>query len=746
MTRSDLDKLKSLPVPPSSDAARERALAAAMRAYDVAGDVATETSAKGDIPSQGTTNVVRLTPAPRPEARRSFMSTVKVNSALAACLVTTAIAVPAALYYAASPKIAGEPPIVIAGLPEDQAKTKAPVQAPVTRSVEAANSAPVTPLAKPTSEQVTGLVNPPARQGREEKVTGGTQSPRADTKADLRLKSADSGKAEHRPAASAPVASGVPQPPALAQPRLPEQVSRSRVADADKRDAVSNVGHSAAYLTKTLPEVAVAPPREYRDQHEAFSDNPVKQVAAEPVSTFSIEADTASYGFVRRSLNAGSLPAKDAVRVEELINYFPYDYPAPETASVPFQPSITIAPAPWNASRKLVHIGIKGYALRSAERPRANLVFLIDTSGSMGPQDRLPLVKSAFRMLVDELKPDDTVAIVTYASGSGIALQPTKASDKSAILASIDRLQAGGSTAGAKGIEDAYALAEANFDKAGVNRIILATDGDFNVGLTNRNDLKGYVERKRDTGIFLSILGVGQGNYNDAMMQALAQNGNGTAAYVDTLSEARKLLVEEASSTLFPIAKDVKIQVEFNPALVSEYRLIGYETRSLKREDFNNDKVDAGEIGSGHTVTAIYEITPVGTPPSVDPLRYAAKPAPAGEMEKRRAPVEDRLAAAQEYGFFKMRYKLPAETESRLLTVLLTPNLETQSLDAAPVDVRFSVAVAAFGQLLRGSPLIGSYGYGDVITLAQGAKGADPFGYRAEFINLARLAKSTKGK
>jgi len=535
------------------------------------------------------------------------------------------------------------------------------------------------------------------------------------------------------PPSAAPDAQAYAQPPAGSAASGFRFTGNARVNEPGEHGRIANNAAS----TQPRYEPLIATPQEYRDQHETFSDNPVKQTASDPVSTFSLDVDTASYAFVRRALNVGRLPPKDAVRVEEMINYFPYDYATPEAAALPFQPSITITPAPWNAARKLVHIGLKGYALRATERPRANLVFLIDVSGSMGPQDRLPLVKNAFRMLVDELQPDDTVGIVTYASGSGIALKPTKIANKSEILSAIDRLGAGGSTAGAKGIEDAYALAEANFDKAGVNRIILATDGDFNVGITDRGQLKGFIERKRDTGIFLSILGVGQGNYNDATMQALAQNGNGTAAYVDTLNEARKLLVEEASSTLFTIAKDVKIQVEFNPAVVSEYRLIGYETRALKREDFNNDKVDAGDVGSGHTVTAIYEITPAGQPPSADPLRYASPDKAEQAVPSRAAP------SMPEYGFFKLRYKLPNEDASKLLSLPLTTAQEKRTLDAASDDVRFSVAVAGFGQLLRGSPLVaGKYSYDDVVALAQSAKGADPFGYRAEFVNLARLAKS----
>ena len=469
---------------------------------------------------------------------------------------------------------------------------------------------------------------------------------------------------------------------------------------------------------------------QHADKHPVFDDNGIKQVAAEPVSTFSLDVGTASYSFVRRALNAGQLPQKDAVRVEEMINYFPYAYPSPESAQAPFQSTVSISPAPWNLAHKLVHIGIKGYALQAAERPRANLVFLIDVSGSMMPEDRLPLVKNAFRMLVGQLQPNDTVGIVTYASGSGVALRPTKASNKAEILSAIDQLGAGGSTAGAQGIQDAYALAEENFDKGGVNRIILATDGDFNVGVTDENQLKALIERKRETGIFLSVLGVGHDNYNDALVQTLTHNGNGVATFVDTLSEARKVLVDETSSTLFTIAKDAKIQVEFNPAAVSEYRLIGYETRALKREDFNNDKIDAGEVGSGHTVTAIYEITPAGEAGSADPLRYGPD-----------AATRTAVGPATEFGFLKMRYKLPNEETSKLMTMPLAMSLDKKSIADIPAEARFSIAVAGFGQLLRGSSQLKNYSYDDVLALAQSARGDDPFGYRAEFVNLVRLAK-----
>jgi Ca-activated chloride channel family protein len=425
------------------------------------------------------------------------------------------------------------------------------------------------------------------------------------------------------------------------------------------------------------------------------------------------------------------LPPKDAVRVEELINYFPYDYVKPADKSVPFKASVSVFPSPWNADRKLMHIGIAGFDLKAVEKPHSNLVFLLDTSGSMNAPNKLPLVINSMKLLLDTLGPEDTVAIVTYAGSAGTVLEPTQVKDKAKILSALNKLHSRGSTAGAEGIRQAYELARQNLKKDGVNRVILATDGDFNVGITDRNELKSFVERQRKSGVFLSVLGFGRGNYNDALMQTLAQNGNGNAAYIDTLSEARKVLVEEASSTLFPIAKDVKLQVEFNPLKVAEYRLIGYETRMLKREDFNNDKVDAGDIGAGHRVTAIYEITPAGSKSlSVDKLRYgsSAKKTPMGKTD--------------EYAFLKIRYKLPKEDKSKLITTPVGTESDFTSLKAAPAEARFATAVAAYGQILKGGQYTGSYSYDDVIALAQGAKGKDEFGYRAEFINLVRLAKS----
>jgi Ca-activated chloride channel family protein len=449
------------------------------------------------------------------------------------------------------------------------------------------------------------------------------------------------------------------------------------------------VAERMLYSTPTYHDVG-------RDKFTAVVQNAFKVVREEPVSTFSIDVDTASYSWVRASLNQNVLPQPAAVRTEEMVNYFPYDYARPASADQPFRTNVTVMPSPWSPGRNLVRIGIKGFEIQRATRPRANLVFLIDTSGSMNEPNKLPLVKRSLALLLDELDPRDTVAIVTYAGNAGTALAPTSASQKDRILGVIDQLGAGGSTAGAEGIRQAYNLAKANFDAKGVNRVILATDGDFNVGITNQEELKGFVEREREKGVFLSVLGYGMGNYNDALMQTLAQNGNGAAAYIDTIAEARKTLVEEASSSLFPIAKDVKIQVEFNPAVVSEYRLIGYETRMLNRDDFENDKVDAGDVGSGQSVTALYEVVPVGGPRAIGDLRYA-KPAA--------------VAAARggELGYVKIRYKLPKSATSRLIATPIDQSMAFRRFEDAPQDARFAVGVAAFAEMLRGGRFSGTH-------------------------------------
>ncbi len=467
---------------------------------------------------------------------------------------------------------------------------------------------------------------------------------------------------------------------------------------------------------------------------ERFPDaefNPVKLVSEEPVSTFSVDVDTASYSVARRYLNDGTMPPQDAVRVEEVINYFDYDYPLPETREAPFAVTATVTDTPWNTDTQLIHIGIKGYDIEPDERPRANLVFLLDVSGSMNSPDKLPLLKQSMRLLVDNLDDDDTVAIAVYAGAAGVVLEPTPASDSGKIIAALENLSAGGSTAGGEGLRLAYALAEQNFDSEAINRVILATDGDFNVGVVDDGDLEGFIERKRDTGVFLSILGFGRGNYNDRLMQTLAQAGNGQAAYLDTLNEARKVLQDEMQGALFPIAKDVKIQVEFNPQRVAEYRLIGYETRMLNREDFNNDQVDAGEIGAGHEVTAIYEIAAPGSDGRlIDDSRYATTPA-----------VDDGSALSDEFANLRIRYKLPDEDDSTLIERVISTS-DQSTFDEAPQATRFAVAAAGFAQLLRGEPYLRDFDYDSVIAIAQAAKGEDVFNYRGEFIQLARSAKS----
>lgn len=450
--------------------------------------------------------------------------------------------------------------------------------------------------------------------------------------------------------------------------------------------------------------------------------NSLKITSQDPVSTFSIDVDTASYSLVRSQLERGFLPPPDAVRVEELINYFPYDYASPEMGEAPFRPTVTVMGTPWNAGTQLVHIGLQGRMPAVADRPALNLVFLIDTSGSMGQANKLPLLKQSFRLMLDNLRPTDQVAIVEYAGSAGQVLAPTAASDRTTILQAIQGLGAGGSTNGQGGLEQAYAVAARMAEDGEVSRIILATDGDFNVGINNPDALKDYIADKRDSGTYLSVLGFGRGNLDDATMQALAQNGNGIASFIDTLSEAQKVLVDQLTGALFPIAGDVKVQVEFNPSSVAEYRLIGYETRALRREDFNNDAVDAGDLGAGHSVTAIYEVTPVGSDAVLnDPLRYQAV---------------DVGGDADELGFLKLRYKEPGQGVSKLLEVPISQGPVANS------DAQFASAIAGFGQLLRGSDYLGDWDYAQAIDLANANRGEDIFGYRTQAVQLMRLAQS----
>lgn len=542
----------------------------------------------------------------------------------------------------------------------------------------------------------------------------------------------------------------IPAQPSKGTLPLPQSAESFQMAEAPQELAPAPMAQTRGMsadmaMAGNAASIAAAPPgamagyegdvyapvmeNEGRDNFKHVEQNEIKQVKAEPVSTFSIDVDTSSYSFVRQSLDNGLLPEKDAVRVEEIINYFDYAYPLPKSKEEPFSTNVVVKDSPWNDGKKLMTIGIKGYDVEKTAQPGSNLVFLLDTSGSMNDPNKLPLLKQSFSMLLDSLKPTDKVSIVVYAGAAGTVLQPTEVSKKSEIIQALNNLSAGGSTAGGEGVRMAYELAQKNFDKEAVNRVILATDGDFNVGITDPEELKGFIEREREKGIFLSVLGFGTGNYNDALMQELAQNGNGVAAYIDTLNEARKVLVQEASKTLFPIAKDVKIQVEFNPDTVSEYRLVGYETRALKTEDFNNDKVDAGDIGAGSEVTAIYEVTPVGATPSIDPSRYAAEQKPAADAKN------------GELAFVKVRYKLPKESVSKLITTPVLADHKTTD-ETLLRETGWAEAVAGFGQLLKGGKYTGKLTYDDVIKQADANKGADPFGYRVEFINLVYKAKT----
>lgn len=517
----------------------------------------------------------------------------------------------------------------------------------------------------------------------------------------------------------------------LRRDRSQDAAAATDHAAPDQEYAAPAPGAFADSLVAAAPVDRLAQPEPNTEAFPEADSNPVKIVAEEPVSTFSTDVDTASYAVVRSSLMAGYLPPPDAVRVEEMVNYFPYAYPAPAAGEAPFRPTVSLAATPWNDGTRLLRIGIQGALPATDARPPLNLVFLIDTSGSMEDPNKLPLLKQSFRLMLGQLRAEDQVAIVTYAGSAGQVLAPTPASDQAAVMAALDNLAAGGSTAGQEGLQQAYSVAEGMAADGEVTRILLATDGDFNVGISDPAALTDYIARKRDTGTYLSVLGFGRGNLDDATMQALAQNGNGTAAYIDTLSEAQKVLVDQLTGALFPIADDVKVQVEFNPAVVAEYRLIGYETRALAREDFNNDKVDAGDIGAGLQVTALYEVTPVGSPAILsDPLRYqTATDAP------------ERAPGTMELGFLKLRYKAPGDATSRLIELPI-PTEPTAPDD----DFRFAAAVAGMGQLLTEAKYLNDWGWDDAIALANAAKGTDDFGYRAEAVQLMRLAESLSGQ
>ncbi|MDW2981568.1 VWA domain-containing protein [Rhodanobacter sp. KK11] len=487
--------------------------------------------------------------------------------------------------------------------------------------------------------------------------------------------------------------------------------------------ATSHSAQRMAYMPAPLLPMQPMPGDINRENYSHRDSNPVQLASEQPVSTFGIDVDTGAYTNVRRMLNAGWLPPADAVRAEEFINYFDYGYTPPADREQPFSVTTELGPAPWNAQRQLLLIGIQGYRVPKAQIPASNLVFLIDTSGSMNEPDKLPLLKASLKQLVRELRKQDRVAIVTYAGSAGVALPSTAGDRHATINAAIDSLGAGGSTNGGAGIELAYAQAEQGFIKGGVNRVMLATDGDFNVGTVSEEALKTMIEDHRKSGVALTTLGFGEGNYNDAMAVMLADVGNGSHHYIDSLQEGRRVLVDEMSATLLTIAKDVKIQLEFNPAQVQEYRLIGYEKRLLKREDFNNDQVDAGEIGAGANVTAIYEITPKGSAAArIDPLRYGNPSAPTG--------------SGNELAFLRLRYKLPGQSDSQLIERPIAAQTEAQASER----LRFAAAVAAFADALRGGKYLDGYGYAQIAQLAHGARGSDADGYRAGLVQLVKLA------
>lgn len=526
-----------------------------------------------------------------------------------------------------------------------------------------------------------------------------------------------------------------PPPPPAPVAEASANASLDRIQVTGARIARDSARERREYAPVTLiatpaPVAPPAQPLRNTETYEARSDNPVHRTREQPVSTFSIDVDTGSYANVRRMLRDGVRPPADAVRAEEFINYFDYGHPAPASREVPFRVTTELAPAPWNAKRQLLMVGIRGYDVPKAQLPPANLVFLLDTSGSMESPDKLPLVKDALRQLVPQLRAQDTVSIVVYAGSAGLVLPPTRGDRHAEIVAALDRLQAGGSTNGGEGIALAYAMARRSFVRGGVNRVLLATDGDFNVGTTDRATLETLVGDQRKSGIALTTLGFGSGNYNDAMAERLADVGDGNHAYIDTPQEARKVLVQEMQSTLLTIARDVKIQVEFNPAQVAEYRLIGYENRVLRNEDFANDKVDAGDIGAGHEVTALYEITPAGSGAERLPaLRYGR-------------PATPPAAGTGELAHLRLRYKLPQAQASRLIE---TPVLRADLRPAPSSTLRLAAAVAAYADALRGGTQMDGWDWGDIAAAARASQGQDRWGQRAEFVGLVDQARSITG-
>ena len=485
---------------------------------------------------------------------------------------------------------------------------------------------------------------------------------------------------------------------------------------------------SANATSKMILSSPPPPQQRNAETYKEIKENSFVAVAQQPVTTFSADVDRAAYANVRRIIGYGQIPPKDAVRIEEMVNYFDYDYPAPEEGSAsPLRVSPELAPAPWNPNHLLLRIGLQAKKIDLAKAPPSNIVFLIDVSGSMDEENKLPLLKSSFKMLLGQLRPDDKIAIVTYANGTKVALPSTSVKDKEKIIKVLDNLYASGGTSGGRGIQLAYEQAQKSFIKNGNNRIILATDGDFNIGINNTTDLEKFIEKQRESGIYMSVLGFGIGNYRDDMAETIADKGNGNYAYIDNITEAKKVLVNELSGTLFAVAKDVKLQLEFNPKYVKEYKLIGYENRMLANEDFTNDKKDAGEIGAGHTVTALYELVP-SDGKVAQSLRYQSQ-----ELNEK--------GKGNELGFLKIRYKDPKVKDAKSVEITEPLVFNKKALKETSTDYRFAASVAEFGILLRDNSNKANATYDQVIELAEGAIGKDPEGYRKEFVRLVKSVK-----
>ncbi|PSB47232.1 vWA domain-containing protein [Chamaesiphon polymorphus] len=516
-------------------------------------------------------------------------------------------------------------------------------------------------------------------------------------------------------------------------PASPAATGTSTSSTTESKQALNGGAKTDSSTPLQSEALPVSPPIEAPtdESYQSIEDNQFYTADRQPLSTFSIDVDAASYSNIRRFINGGQLPPKDAVRIEEMVNYFPYDYPQP-TGDKPFSINTEVATAPWNPQHKLVQIGLQGKKISMEKLPPNNLVFLLDVSGSMNEPNKLPLLKSSLKLLVNELRPNDRVAIVVYAGSAGLVLPSTPGNQKEKIIAALDKLEAGGSTAGGEGIIQAYKVARENFLQNGNNRVILATDGDFNVGVSSDEGLVKLIETERKSNVFLTVLGLGMGNLKDAKMEQLANKGNGNYAYIDNLMEAKKVLVKEFGSTLLTIAKDVKIQVEFNPKLVQAYRLIGYENRVLANKDFKDDKKDAGELGAGHAVTALYEVIPVGVKTD---LKFATP------VAQTAADKETQIAAnSTELMQVRLRYKAPKSDTSELLTGKVENSI-AKPINTASNNLKFAAAVAAYGMNLRNSPFKGSSNFGSVLELANQSKGADLDGYRAEFIRLVEKSK-----